>query len=115
LNLDFDIDTTMVRGLDYYNDTIFEIMTTDESLKGAATIAGGGRYSGLVEEFGGPETPGVGFGIGVERLLDLLQAQNVAPTEEQNLDFYVVNIGDTTDVIATKIVQAVRSFGYVAE
>ena len=86
LNLDFDIDTTMVRGLDYYNDTIFEIMTTDESLKGAATIAGGGRYSGLVEEFGGPETPGVGFGIGVERLLDLLQ-RKCCSTEEQNLDF----------------------------
>ncbi|GMA70662.1 histidine--tRNA ligase [Leuconostoc litchii] len=115
LGLNFEIDTTMVRGLDYYNDTIFEIMTTDDSLKGAATIAGGGRYSGLVEEFGGPETPGVGFGIGVERLLDLLAAQNVSPDDNQNIDFYVVNIGDETDIAATKIVQAVRAFGYVAE
>ena len=115
LNIDFVIDATMVRGLDYYNDTIFEIMTVDDSLKGAATIAGGGRYSGLVKEFGGPETPGVGFGIGMERLISLLIAQNVAPTIDNTLDFYVVNIGKQTDVVATQIVQAVRSFGYAAE
>lgn len=54
LDIPFEVDPTMVRGLDYYNDTIFEIMTVDDTLKGAATIAGGGRYSGLVSEFGGP-------------------------------------------------------------
>lgn len=115
LNINYEIDATMVRGLDYYNDTIFEIMTLDDSLKGAATIAGGGRYSGLVAEFGGPETPGVGFGIGMERLVGLLNAQNVAPLIDDKLDFYVVNIGDGTDVVAMQIVQAIRSFGYVAD
>ena len=115
LNINYEVDATMVRGLDYYNDTIFEIMTIDDSLKGAATIAGGGRYSGLVAEFGGPETPGVGFGIGMERLVGLLNAQNVAPLIDDKLDFYVVNIGDGTDVVAMQIVQAIRSFGYVAD
>lgn len=115
LNLDFEIDPTMVRGLDYYNDTIFEVMTVDEQLKGAATIAGGGRYSGLVSVFGGPETAGVGFGIGMERLVSLLNAQGVAPEVDNDLDFYVVNIGDETDVAAMQIVQAIRSFGFVAE
>ncbi|WP_220739894.1 histidine--tRNA ligase [Leuconostoc miyukkimchii] len=115
LNIEFEIDATMVRGLDYYNDTIFEIMTVDDTLKGAATIAGGGRYSGLVSEFGGPETPGIGFGIGMERLLSLLKAQNLTLVPEKQLDFYVVNIGEDTDVVAMQIVQAIRSFGYVAE
>ncbi|MBZ6013261.1 histidine--tRNA ligase [Leuconostoc gelidum subsp. gelidum] len=115
LNINYEIDATMVRGLDYYNDTIFEIMTLDDNLKGAATIAGGGRYSGLVAEFGGPETPGVGFGIGMERLIGLLNAQNIAPIVDDKLDFYVVNIGDGTDVVAMQTVQAIRSFGYVAE
>ena len=115
LDITFEVDSTMVRGLDYYNDTIFEIMTVDDSLKGAATIAGGGRYSGLVAEFGGPETPGVGFGIGVERLISLLATQGVAPVKDDGLDFYVVNIGTSTNVVATQIVQAIRSFGYVAE
>lgn len=115
LDIDFEIDATMVRGLDYYNDTIFEIMTVDDHLKGAATIAGGGRYSGLVSEFGGPETPGVGFGIGIERLISLLSTQQVAPIDDHGLDFYVVNIGEKTDVVATQIAQAIRSFGYVTE
>lgn len=115
LNIEFEIDATMVRGLDYYNDTIFEIMTVDDTLKGAATIAGGGRYSGLVSEFGGPETPGIGFGIGMERLLSLLKAQNLTLVPEKQLDFYVVNIGEDTDVVAMQTVQAIRSFGYVAE
>jgi len=115
LAIDFEIDTTMVRGLDYYNDTIFEIMTVDENLKGAATIAGGGRYSGLVSEFGGPETAGFGFGIGVERLINLLNAHDVAPKVNHDLDFYIVNIGIETDLVATQIVQSIRSFGYIAE
>ncbi|WP_061993561.1 histidine--tRNA ligase, partial [Fructobacillus ficulneus] len=96
LGIDYVIDQTMVRGLDYYNDTIFEVMTTDPNLKGAATIAGGGRYSGLVEEFGGPETPGIGFGLGVERLISLLQAQGQAELAPAALDFYLVHIGDQT-------------------
>ena len=115
LDIPFEVDPTMVRGLDYYNDTIFEIMTVDDTLKGAATIAGGGRYSGLVSEFGGPETPGVGFGIGVERLVSLLEAKGLKPVEPEGLDFYVVNIGDDTEVAAMQIVQAIRGFAYVAE
>ena len=70
---DYVVDATMVRGLDYYNHTIFEVMVKAESLgHGYTTICGGGRYSGLVEELGGPDEPGVGFGIGLERLILLL-------------------------------------------
>ncbi|KAI3473574.1 hypothetical protein Pfo_031474 [Paulownia fortunei] len=97
LNLDFEIDPTMVR------------------VKRGCNNRGGGRYSGLVSVLGGPETAGVGFGIGMERLVSLLNAQGVAPEVDNDLDFYVVNIGDETDVAAMQIVQAIRSFGFVAE
>ncbi|WEV53968.1 histidine--tRNA ligase [Leuconostocaceae bacterium ESL0723] len=117
LGIDYEIDSNLVRGLDYYNDTIFEIMTSDDELKGAATIAGGGRYSGLVEQFGGPETPGIGFGIGEERLVSLLNSQAATDADRQQspLDFYVVNIGADTDEAALKIVQTIRHLGYRAE
>ncbi|CAH1850342.1 histidine--tRNA ligase [Convivina intestini] len=115
LNISYEIDSSMVRGLDYYNDTIFEIMTNDESLSGAATIAGGGRYSGLVEEFGGPATPGVGFAIGVERLISLLAAQGQLPADQADVDFYVVNIGDEAQVASLAVTQQLRHLGYKAQ
>jgi len=76
LEIEYVIDPTMVRGLDYYNHTIFEVMVNSKALgHGYTTICGGGRYSGLVKELGGPDEPGVGFGLGLERLLLLLDAE----------------------------------------
>lgn len=116
LGVEYEVDANVVRGLDYYNHTIFEVMTQNEALgQGWTTIAGGGRYSGLVEEFGGPEMSGVGFGIGLERLMLLLENSNVALPNPVGLDVYVANQGENTDVAALQMVQAVRSFGYSAE
>ena len=70
LNIPYVIDTNMVRGLDYYNHTIFEFITTID--KSELTICAGGRYDSLVEYFGGPETAGFGFGLGLERLILVL-------------------------------------------
>jgi len=116
LEIPFEIDATMVRGLDYYNHTIFEIMTNSKSLgQGYTTICAGGRYNGLVKELGGPETSGVGFGLGVERLLVLMDAEEIAfPTDDQ-LDVYVVGIGDAANATTLKLVQAVRGAGLTAE
>lgn len=114
LNIEYMIDATVVRGLDYYNDTIFEIVTDDDSLKGSSTIAGGGRYSGLVSEVGGPETDGIGFGIGFERLVSLLMAQDVE-VEDNSLDFYLVNLDESSEVMAMQILQVIRSYGYKAD
>ena len=116
MGIDYEVDANVVRGLDYYNHTIFEVMTQSEALgHGWATITGGGRYNGLVEEFGGPEMPGVGFGIGLERLMLLLESEGATLPEQAPLDVYVANTGDGTDVVAMQMVQAVRSFGYSAE
>lgn len=116
MGIDYEVDANVVRGLDYYNHTIFEVMTQSAALgRGWTTITGGGRYNGLVEEFGGPEMPGVGFGIGLERLMLLLEAEGATLPEQAPLGVYVANMGEGTDVAAMQMVQAVRSFGYSAE
>lgn len=115
LNISYTIDRNMVRGLDYYNDTIFEVMTEAETFGSITTICAGGRYNGLVEEIGGPETPSFGFGIGMERLLLALEAENTGFSDEPELDVYVVGIGDKTNLETLKIVQAIRSSGLSAE
>lgn len=115
LHISYTIDSNMVRGLDYYNDTIFEIMTEEKAFGSITTICAGGRYNGLVEEVGGPETPAFGFGLGVERLLLTLEAQQIEFPEEDTLDVYVVGIGEETNLETLKIVQAIRSSGLSAE
>lgn len=77
LNIPFEINANMVRGLDYYQDTIFEIMTTSKVFGAETTICGGGRYNGLVEEIGGPADPGFGFGLGLERLILMIKQQEI--------------------------------------
>ena len=113
LNIAYTVDQNMVRGLDYYNDTIFEFMT---EIKGKElTMCGGGRYDSLVSYFGGPETPGFGFGIGVDRLLLVLEEQGASLPAAQPLDVYVVVLGASANVAALKLVQSLRDQGYAVE
>ncbi|MCU9533816.1 histidine--tRNA ligase [Streptococcus sp. CSL10205-OR2] len=113
LNIPFVIDTNMVRGLDYYNHTIFEFITTID--KTELTICAGGRYDGLVEYFDGPETPGFGFALGVERLLMILEKQGVNLPVTNALDVYVVVLGDAVNAAALTLVQALRKQGFSVE
>ncbi|MEH1647950.1 histidine--tRNA ligase [Pediococcus pentosaceus] len=116
LGIDYVVDSSMVRGLDYYNHTIFEIMIADSPLgKGDVTICAGGRYNGLVEELGGPEVSGVGFGLGVERLLLLLNAETQTTLQSKQLDFYVVGIGDLVQNDVLKVVHELRQMNFVTE
>jgi histidyl-tRNA synthetase len=84
----YTLDPTLVRGLDYYTRTTFEFIGPDESAQ-ASTICGGGRYDYLIEEIGGPPTPGIGFGAGIERLLLSLELEGIT-AEEPLLDVYLV-------------------------
>ena len=113
LGVDYIIDTNMVRGLDYYNHTIFEFITEIEG--NDLTVCAGGRYDGLVSYFGGPETAGFGFGLGVERLLLILEKQGVALPIENALDVYIAVLGDGANVKALELVQALRQQGFKAE
>lgn len=116
LKIPYEIDTEMVRGLDYYNHTIFEIMTNNKVLgRGYTTILAGGRYNGLVEQLGGPAMAGCGFGLGVERLLLLMNAQNDQLVVEAPLDAYVVGIGIETSPTTLQIVESIRQAGFTAD
>ncbi|MDO4431944.1 MAG: histidine--tRNA ligase [Aerococcaceae bacterium] len=115
LDIPFKVNPLVVRGLDYYQDTIFEIMVEDASIGAQSTICGGGRYDGLVEQLGGPQTPSFGFGIGMERLMLLLKQQEVELPEEEPLDVYVIGLGDATNQLALQLVQAARRDGLVAD
>jgi histidyl-tRNA synthetase len=93
LGIPFEVDTRMVRGLDYYTHTLFEFQS--EALETAeSTIIGGGRYDGLVEQLGGPPTPGIGFGSGVERMLLACDAEGVFEAPASTLDVFVVDATD---------------------
>ena len=113
LQIPYVINSNMVRGLDYYNHTIFEFTT--EVAGSQLTICAGGRYDGLVAYFGGPETPGVGFGMGLERLLLVLDKQGVELPIETALDVYVAVLGPGANDRALKLVQALRAQGFAAE
>ncbi|MBO0454747.1 histidine--tRNA ligase [Candidatus Enterococcus murrayae] len=115
LDIAYEIDHRMVRGLDYYNHTIFEIMSDAPGMGAQTTICGGGRYDGLVEELGGPETPGIGFAMGIERILLTLEQEDVMIPSAAGLDAYVVGLGESTNLEALKVVQAIRGFGFSAD
>lgn len=113
LNIPYVIDTNMVRGLDYYNHTIFEFITRVDQTD--LTICAGGRYDGLVSYFGGPETPGFGFGLGLERLLMILDKQGVILPVETEMDVYVAVLGEGANSKALELVQGLRQQGFTAE
>ena len=113
MGLAYNIDSRIVRGLDYYTKTVFEIIT--QSPNGPLTVCGGGRYDGLVEELGGPATPGIGFGMGVERMLMVQDMQNAVPAAPALLDAFVVTLGDDARAAGVKLVQALRAAGVRAD
>ena len=110
LGIKYVLDDDLVRGLDYYTGVIFEFMVADTDLWASpTTVLGGGRYNHLVEEFGGPETPAVGFGIGEERLMLVLEKQNPELFADTGIDFFIANIGEGT---AMKSVELARKVEY---
>lgn len=115
LNITYEIDSNMVRGLDYYTHTIFEIMSDDPKMGAQSTICAGGRYNQLVAELGGPETAGFGFAMGFERLLMILEAQGITLAAQKPLNAYVVSLGEATNIEALQIVQSIRQAGFSAE
>jgi histidyl-tRNA synthetase len=101
------INHRLVRGLDYYNRTVFEWVTTKLGAQG--TIAGGGRYDTLVEKLGGKPTPACGFAIGLERVFLLMQEYGV--TAKSSPDIYLVNVGEQAEAKAFSVAEALRSDG----
>lgn len=109
----YEIDTHIVRGLDYYTKTVFEVIM--QSGREGLALCGGGRYDGLVEQLGGPELCGVGFGIGTERILMELSNRGILPEKPSVTDVYVANITQEDKTDAFKLVQALRAKGLKAD
>lgn len=111
--LSYTVNPTIVRGLDYYNRTVFEFVSGKE-IGAQSTVCGGGRYDGLVKQMNGPDTAGLGFGMGIERLMMVLKAQE-APMPEQNpCDVYLAPMGEDAAVTATKLCELLRAEGFIA-
>ncbi|MCQ2432436.1 MAG: histidine--tRNA ligase, partial [Clostridia bacterium] len=114
MNIPYEIDTGVVRGLDYYTKTVFEFISP---ITGAAqsTICGGGRYDGLVKQLGGPALSGIGFGMGINRLIDALTASGVTAPDEGKPLLYIASMGPEAALKAFSIVTRFRAAGQWAE
>lgn len=97
---------TLVRGLDYYCDTVFEFLDSD-----GVSVCGGGRYDGLIELLGGPETPAIGFGAGIERIISHLKDAGVVPPEKDRVDVYIACLGDVAKGKAMKLISDLHDRG----
>lgn len=110
VDIPYSIDPMLVRGLDYYNRTVFEIVPQHDS-RAQGTVGGGGRYDGLIEILGGPPTPAVGFGSGIERMLIEMERCEVLPVEETRIDVFVVHRGQGADLAAVRVARLLRNAG----
>lgn len=111
--LSYKLNKSIVRGLDYYTKTVFEFVTNRIGAQG--TVCGGGRYDGLVEQLGGPSMPGIGFGLGIERLILLMEKEGVQFPSEDSCDIYIASIGEKAEIEAFSICQRLRGEGFFAE
>lgn len=113
LGLRYIVDPRIVRGLDYYTKTAFEIISKD--IGAQSTVCGGGRYDGLVKECGGPDTPGIGFGMGIERLILTLESQGIDLGKPRSLDLFIASVGEQAVKIAFEMAYRLRVLGISAE
>lgn len=113
MNIDFEINPKIVRGLDYYTRTVFEFITTDIGAQG--TVCGGGRYDGLIEQLGGQKTPALGFGMGLERLILTMEKQGCDFMEEKTCDLYIASMGEKASQRAVAMAMELRDEGFFVE
>ncbi len=113
MNIPYEVNPSIVRGLDYYTKTVFEFVSTEIGAQG--TVCGGGRYDGLVEEIGGNHTPALGFAMGMERLLMLMEAQGIEFPPEAKCDLYIAPMGENATLKASQIASDVRGNGMHAQ
>lgn len=113
MQIDFTVNPEIVRGLDYYTRTVFEFVSNEIGAQG--TVCGGGRYDGLLEELGGKPMPACGFGMGIERLLLLMDAQNTPFPERKGCDIYFASMGEKANLEAARLALDLRNEGLSAQ
>lgn len=115
MGISYTIDSKLVRGLDYYNHTAFEVMSEAEGFGAITTLCGGGRYNGLVQQLGGPESPGIGFAFSIERFIAAMEAEGVEWPIDEGLDCFVVALGDAAKDRSVSLVHELRTAGLTAD
>lgn len=113
MGIAYKVNPTIVRGLDYYTKTVFEFVSNEIGAQG--TVCGGGRYDGLVETLGGAKTCALGYALGIERLLLLMQAQNCEFPKENTCEMYIAPMGEKAKCKACELVTKLRDEGFRAE
>ena len=113
MGIEYHIDPMIVRGLDYYTKTVFEIIADNKNSN--STICGGGRYDGLIEEIGGDSIPACGFAMGMERLVLTMEEQGIELPAPEGIDVYIGNIGVDAGIYAGKLVHQLRAKGISAD
>lgn len=110
MNISFTVNPKIVRGLDYYTRTVFEFVSGD--IGAQSTVCGGGRYDGLIKQMGGQDTPSLGFAMGIERLMMVLEAQKAELPEESTCDLFIATLGDKATLKASALCRELRDEGY---
>lgn len=113
LDIEYEVDYSIVRGLDYYTHTVFEVVS--ETKLGTVVLCGGGRYNNLIQELGGPDTPGVGFAIGMERLLNVLEEENIDLDINTTIDAYIIPLSEEIRNHALVLANSLRLNGFVVD
>lgn len=113
LGIEYKVNPKIVRGLDYYTKTVFEFVTTEIGAQG--TVCGGGRYDGLIEQLGGQHVPALGFAMGIERLLLVMEKQGCLYLTPKKCDLYIATMGDAALEKAMTLAKTLREYGYRAE
>jgi histidyl-tRNA synthetase len=113
MGIDYEIDTRIVRGLDYYSRTVYEFIATD--IGAQSTILGGGRYDGLIKDLGGPALAGIGFAAGINRLIDAMEKSGVIIENTEKPLLYVASMGNEAALKAFSIITRFRAEGKWAE
>ncbi|MEG3040263.1 MAG: histidine--tRNA ligase, partial [Erysipelotrichaceae bacterium] len=112
LDIPYEVDDRLVRGLDYYTHTVFEVVSVNEQMGSQSTVFAGGRYDGLVEYFGGPQMSGIGWAMGIERLILACEGEGIELGEQAALDAYVICLNEQASLAAFKVVTMLRAAGY---
>ncbi len=115
LEIPYTVEDRLVRGLDYYTHTVFEIVSVNEDMGAQATLLAGGRYDGLIEYFGGPEMSGIGWALGMERILLALEAENIEIAKDEGIDAYVLCLCKEAQLEAFKLTTMLRSHGFICD
>ena len=115
LDVDYEINPNIVRGLDYYNHTVFEFCSEIKELGNANTLGAGGRYNNLVSNLGGPETPGIGWAFGLDRIITVMENLEIEPIGHDGIDVFVMYVNEEEKLHAISLVQDLRMSGLICE